>query len=502
MKIFTTKQISIIDQYTIKNEPIASIDLMERASEQLCKYVLKHFPKTQSFAICCGFGNNGGDGLALARMLYQHNYRVRVLHFNNKEKQSPDNITNYNRCKELGIQIIESVNAHDYQFDKDEIIIDALFGSGLKSPLEGLIVSIIQKINESGCKVIAIDIPSGLMGEDNRTNNTSNIIKAHITLTLEFPKLSFFFPENEPYVGKWEIVPIFLHPDAKEKEHSNYFFITSSFLRSIFKIRPKFAEKREVGHGLLYAGSKGKMGAAVLAAKAAIRSGAGLISVWIPESERFIIQSTVPEILLKTYKEEDHTYEYDFHIFNAIAAGCAIGTDSKAFDKIQILLSNPQKPLVLDADALTLISKYKDMLNQLSPNTILTPHIREFDRLFGQHSSHFERFLTAQRIAQEFKLIIILKGAYTQIHLPEGTTYFNSTGNQGMATAGSGDVLTGILLGLLAQGYSPQNAAIIGTYIHGLAADYALKKQSYESLIASDIIKYLGKAFKTTFYHF
>jgi len=502
MKLFTTQQISKVDKYTIEYEPISSTDLMERASTQLLKYVLKHFSNQHRFAICCGFGNNGGDGLALARLLHQNQYRVRILHFNMEAKQSPDNLINYRRCIELRIPIIQSDNPHDYTFEKDEIIIDALFGSGLKKPLEGSIVPIIDKINHSGCKVIAIDIPSGLMGEDNRSNHPQNIIKANLTLTLEFPKIAFFFPENEPYVGKWEIVPIFLHPDAKENEPSNYFLIEPTLLKPLFKTRSQFAEKRQVGHGLLYVGSKGKMGAAVLAAKAAIRSGAGLISTWIPESERFIIQTAVPEILLKTYNEQDKTIEHDFHIYNAVATGCAIGTDSYALHKFQILLQTPSKPLVVDADAISLIAKNKGLLEKLPPNTILTPHLREFDRLFGEHHLHFERFLTAQKIAQKHKLIIILKGAYTQVHLPDGTTYFNSTGNQGMATGGSGDVLTGIIVGLLAQDYTPKNAALIGTYIHGLAADYALEKQSYESLIASDIIDYLGKAFKTTFYHF
>lgn len=497
MKIFTTQQISYIDKYTIENEPIKSIDLMERASFELSKYVIKHFYHHKHFAVICGFGNNGGDGLALARILHLKGYAIRVFIYLPNGKQSNDNFINYKRCLECGITCTKIEHGSELDIKPDEIIIDALFGSGLNRPLEGKVISIIQKINQLNNTVISIDMPSGLMGEDNRENKPEIIIHATITLTLEFPKLSFFFPENERFVGKFEVVPIHLHKEIKKTLSSPYYLLESSFVSEILKKRSKFSEKRIFGHGLLYAGNIGKMGAAVLASKAAMRSGAGLVSVLIPKESSAIIHTAVPEVLIKENPLSSDFVQDEFKFFNAIAIGPAIGVDNNSLNQLKSIIKQTKVPIILDADAITLIAQNKKLLNLLPENTIITPHLREFDRLFGEHTNHFTRFLTARKMANELKIIIILKGAYSQIHLPNGDTYFNSTGNPGMATGGSGDVLTGIVLGLLAQNYTPIEASIIGTYIHGLAGDIALDTQSYESLIASDIIEHLGKAFLT-----
>ena len=497
MKIFTTQQISKIDKYTIENEPIKSIDLMERASLQLSNYVIKHFSRHQAFAIFCGFGNNGGDGLALARILHLHGFSVRVFLFAPKGKQSPDNVTNFKRCQELDIPIKKIRTTKDIEIKPEEIIIDALFGSGLNRPLEGKIISIINKLNKIGNKIISIDVPSGLMGEDNRFNNPNNIIRANLTLTLEFPKLAFFFPENETFVGKFIIIPIGLHPEAKKAETSPYFYNEKNDISTLLMPRSTFTEKRQLGHGLLYACYYNKMGAAILASRAALRSGLGLLTTWVPSEACSIIQTAVPEAMTKTYTDNEVFSYSNFKFFNAIAIGCAIGITPSSKNKLKSILKEAQQPLIIDADGISLLSENKSFLHQLPHNTIITPHVREFDRLFGEHKNHFERFLTARTMAKKHHIIIILKGAYTQIHSPQGITYFNSTGNPGMATGGSGDVLTGILLGLLAQNYSPLDAALIGTYIHGLAGNLALEKQSHESLIASDIIEHLGKAFQS-----
>lgn len=499
MKLFNTKQISKIDKYTIENEPISSLDLMERASTNLANYFVNNFSRQQAFCFVCGFGNNGGDGLATARLLFSKGYKVRVLLFAAPEKQSPENKINYQRCVELGIEHTQSTKIDDFKFNSDEIIVDALFGNGLNRPLEGDVVSIIKKINNSKNTVISIDVPSGLMGEDNTNNINENIIKANKTLALEFPKLSFFFPENEIYVGDFEIIPIYLHEEIKKTEPSRYFFLDKQLANQFIKKRSKFAEKRAFGHSLLYAGNIGKMGAAILASKTAIRSGAGLITTLIPEGSSQILQTAIPEVMVKEYSKTFDFSNTEFKHYTAIALGPGIGVNEDSLNNLKSIIQFANIPLIIDADAITLLSQNKHLLKELPDNTIITPHIREFDRLFGQHQSHYSRFLTAQKMAQEFKIIIILKGAYTQIHLPNGEVYFNSTGNPGMATGGSGDVLTGILLGLLSQNFIPQYAALLGVYIHGLAGDLALKKQSYESLIASDIIKNLGKAFRQTY---
>lgn len=497
MKFFSTHQIGNIDKYTIENEPIKSIDLMERASLQLSKYVIKHFSTHTSFAIVCGFGNNGGDGLALARILHQLSYKVRIFVYLPIGKQSPDNQINYKKCIDLNIPIINILKNEVIDFKPEEIIIDALFGSGLNRPLEGKVISIIQKINKTGNKIISIDIPSGLMGEDNRLNNPKNIVRANLTLTLEFPKLAFFFPENESFVGKFEIVPIRLHPEAKKIENTSYYYIEQKDISILIKKRSIFIEKRQLGHGLLFAGSYNKMGAAILASKAAMRSGLGLLTAWIPQNTYPILQTALPESMAKFYADSETYNQEEFKHYNAIALGCGIGLTQSSKIKLKSIIKEANQPLIIDADGLTLLAENKSLLEKLPKNTILTPHIREFDRLFDIHESHYERFLTAQKMAKKLKIIIILKGAYTQIHTPKGETYFNTTGNPGMASGGSGDVLTGILLGLLAQKYSPLETALIGTFVHGLAGNYALEKQSHESLIASDIIEHLGKAFQS-----
>ncbi len=495
MKLFTTSQIAKIDKYTIEHEPIASVDLMERAAKQLCKYMEAHFQIPQAFVFVCGFGNNGGDGLAMARMLFQKGYPVRVYVFAEENKQSPDNKINYERC--TGFPVVRTTNVDDYVFHPNEIIVDALFGSGLNRPLEGKVVLLINKINQSNNRVISIDIPSGLMGEDNRRNNSESIIQADLTLTLEFPKLSFFFPDNEKYVGKFIIIPIFLHDKIKNEEPSLYYLSDRNFIFTLIKKRALFSEKRDFGHGLLIAGSYGKTGAAVLASKACLRTGIGLLTTHIPSASVYILQTAVPEVMLSIDEmEHENSHIHDIEKYSAIAVGPGIGCSEHTYGLLSALLTNNKVPLIIDADGLNILAQNTPLLSKLPENTILTPHAREFDRLFGNHDSHYERFLTASIMAKEYKIIIILKGAFTQIHLPSGEVYFNMSGTPGMATAGSGDVLTGMLLSLLSQKYLPWQASIIAVFVHGLAGERTLENQSEESLIASDIIEYIGKAFK------
>jgi NAD(P)H-hydrate epimerase len=498
MKLFTTRQISQIDKYTMEHEPVSSIDLMERAANQLCNYILSHYQTSQAFVFVCGFGNNGGDGLAMARILHQKGYKIRVYLFAEENKQSPDNLINHKRCSEIsGLTVIQSTDMADYSFSPNEIIVDALFGSGLNRPLEGVVVPLIQKINSSGNFIISIDIPSGLMGEDNRQNNIDSKIKANVTLTLEFPKLSFFFPENEQYVGRFELIPIFLHKKIKADEPSPYYLSDKTFISSLIKKRAKFAEKRDFGHGLLIAGSYGKMGAAILASKACLRTGIGLITTHIPKSAVTILQTAIPEAMLSIDEHEFESSQISNpEKYTAVAIGPGIGCTENTQHVLNSLLQKNKNPLIIDADGLNLLAQQTHLLSKLPENTILTPHVREFDRLFGNHDSHYARFLTATIMAKEYQIMLVLKGAYTQIYMPTGEVYFNQSGTPGMATAGSGDVLTGIILSLLAQNYSPQNAAVIGVFLHGLAGELALENQSEESLIASDIIENIGKAFK------
>jgi len=498
MKLFFTKQIAKIDKFTIEHEPVSSIDLMERAANEIFKKIVEIYPLNTKFVIVSGSGNNGGDGLAVARLLYKARFSVKVFLLDISGKFSEDCKTNTERLKLLpNLEFSIVKNADSTSFKNDEVIIDAIFGSGLTRKVEGFVAEIINKINDSGCKIISIDIPSGLFGEDNSENNLQNIVKANYTLTLQFPKISFFFAENNIFVGNWYVLPIGLHKEIINTEPSNYSYVDNEFVKNIIHKRDKFSHKGSYGHALLIAGSKGKMGAAILASRACLRAGAGLLTTHVPKCGYKIIQTAIPEAMASIDENENFvTNITSFENYNAVGIGPGIGTKNETKELLKNLFENCLKPIVIDADGLNIISKQPEILNILLNNSILTPHPKEFDRLAGNSENSEQRHLKAKQFAQQYNVYIVLKGANTQIICPDGDCYFNSTGNPGMATAGSGDVLTGIILSLLAQGYSSLHASLLGVYIHGLAGDIATNENGMEYIIASDIIENLGKAFK------
>jgi NAD(P)H-hydrate epimerase len=499
MKFFSTSQIRELDQYTIEHEPIASSDLMERAAQALSFEFIEQFPNAKNVCVLAGQGNNGGDALALARMLLKSGYEVSVIliHINSLSADCETNrqrLTSKfpNSLKELTNRFIVP------QISTDTIIVDGLFGSGLSRPITGIFADAVEWINKTKNIVVAIDIPSGLQGEENKLTNESIIVKANFTYSLQFPKLAYMFVENAPYVGNWTVLDIGIHPEAIKQAPSNLFYLEQKDIKSLLKNRSKFSHKGTFGHALLVVGSKGMAGASVLSSKAALRSGAGLVTVHGPESNRIIVQTAVPEVIFQSDSHSDFITEVvDIDKLDAIAIGSGIGTQPKTAQMLRNLLLKMTKPCILDADALNIIGQENELLEIIPENSILTPHPKEFERIFGDSNSSYDRMIKAQEAAMRYKLIIVLKGAHTLVAMPDATLHFNSTGNSGMATAGSGDVLTGILAGLLAQGYSPENAAKIGVYIHGLAGDLALKNESKESLIAGDIIENMGNAFKS-----
>ncbi len=498
MKLFSTKQIAGIDKFTIENEPIADIDLMERAAMQITNWLVQRFSTEQKMVFFAGPGNNGGDALAIARQMAELDYQCEVylLDFGKDLKGSP--ATNWKRLEEQGkVKLVKLQEPGDFPaVGTPDILIDGLFGSGLSRPLEGLPADLVQKINTLPNTTVAIDIPSGLMGEDNSKNILENIVRADFTLTLQFPKISFLFAENEPFTGKWEVLPIGLHPDGISETPSDYYFIEKKEVKEMIPVRSKFAHKGTFGHAVLIAGSYGKMGASVLASKACLRSGVGLLTAHIPHFGYSIIQTAVPEAMVSI---DDHDSIFtgipDLSTFSAIGAGPGIGMKSNTRQALKELIEKAKVPLVLDADALNILSENKEWLKELPENSILTPHPGEFKRLTGETANSWKRIQKQQEMAKELKVIIVLKGAFTTIALPNGKLYFNSTGNPGMATAGSGDSLTGIILGLLAQHIQPDHAAIAGVFLHGLAGDIAAAEKSENALIAGDITDSLGKAF-------
>lgn len=492
MKILNTTQIRAWDAYTIQHTPIESLALMEKAAMAFTNWFSAIYDVKKNVIVVCGTGNNGGDGMAVARLLYYMGYEVQVIICNISILESTDFQENKKR---LPSNIKRQVIATDAIFPTiavESIIIDALLGSGLTRPIEGFWANFIAYINNLPNEILSIDIPSGLFAD--RVTEGGAVIRAHRVLSFEVPKLAFFMPQNE--IAHFDFVSIGLLPNFLETVETPFQYITKSLIKNIYKPRKKFSHKGTFGHALLMVGSRGMVGAAVLSAKACLRSGVGLLSVHSVNHAREVIQTAVPEaIFLGDSHNKLLTEVFDLHRFSAVGIGCGLGKDSLTAMVVKQTLEMYGKPLVIDADAINLISTYPAWLNSIPPLSILTPHPKEFERLFGKTNNDFERLDLLRQKSQQLNVIILLKGAHTAVACPDGSVFFNSTGNAGMATGGSGDVLTGIITGLLAQGYTPQEAAIFGVWLHGKAGDLVAQHIGQESIIASDLIEYLGKSF-------
>ena len=500
MKIFTTAQIRELDKFTIEHEPIASLDLMERAARALTQAVAQAWPATTPIVIFAGPGNNGGDALAMARMLSEQGYQVSVYLFNISGQLSADCAANKQRLQDARHvkRFIEVCTEFDPPvLDSDTLVIDGLFGSGLNKPLAGGFASLVKYINASQAKVVSIDVPSGLMTEDNAYNVRANIIRATTTLTLQQPKLSFLFPENQQFVGQLRVLDIKLSKEGIEKIDAPFTMIEERDVRQRLLKRSPFAHKGQMGTALMIAGSYGMAGAAVLAAKACLRSGVGKVVVNSPRRNLPILQMSVPEAVVLSGTEETIFAEtVDTEDYQAMGIGPGLGQSEQTAIALIAQLRRTQCPIVADADAINILGNHRAWLQQLPKGIILTPHPKELDRMEGHSADTYERLTKACNLAERLKGYVILKGHYTAICGPDGHVMFNTTGNAGMATAGSGDVLTGILTGLLARGYKPHDACIVGVWLHGMAGDLAAQEVGEESLTASDIIRYLGRAFK------
>lgn len=495
MQILNAAQIRAWDEFTIEHEPIASIDLMERAAAACYQWLVQQY-ESRNFSIFCAKGNNGGDGLAIARMLSSnHKVTVYILEFGYLGTE--DFQTNLARLHHTPVVIKFIPNEEVIPvIPPADIIVDALFGSGLNRPLDGLSAQVVQRINDSGNEMVSIDIPSGLFVDSSSKGNEA--VRAKHTLSFQCYKPAFLVPENEQYIGTLQILDIGLHKEYLKTFSSTHVFTDESTARTIIKPRSLFAHKGNFGHALLIAGSFGKIGAAILAAKACLRSGVGLLTVHTPACGNAIIQTAVPEAMADSDSNEkiNTTVTNELNNFDCVGVGPGIDTEYDTAALLHNIICNYKKPLVLDADALNILSQHPQWLAKLPPYSILTPHPREFERLFGHSANDFDRISLAKQKAKEYTIIIILKGHHTFIGCPDGKLLFNSTGNAGMATGGSGDVLTGIITGLIAQQYPPEQAAILGVYLHGLSGDLAAKQLSEPCLIASDIIDNLSGAFK------
>ncbi|MFL5741085.1 MAG: NAD(P)H-hydrate dehydratase [Flavisolibacter sp.] len=497
MNILSAAEIRLWDQYTMQHEPIASIDLMERAAAKCVDWIDAKKWKQRTFRFFCGKGNNGGDGLVIARRLLEKGYTVAVYVPETSVEGSEDfqvNLRRFHLLPHADLQYIRSVETFPV-ISTNEIVVDALFGSGLNKPIESLTAALVDHLNHSKSIIVSIDVPSGLFMDRSSLGNT--IIQARYTLSFQCYKLALLVQENAPFIGEVHILDIGLHPEfLKEKENRRY-FVTDTLIKKIFKPRDPFANKGNYGHALLIAGSYGKIGAAVLCARSCLRSGVGLLTCYIPQCGYQIMQTALPEAMVLTDDHEKIVAELPEAIekYSVIGIGPGLGTADETQKLFSFIVRRYSKPLVIDADGLNCLALNKEWLILLPAHTVLTPHPKEFDRLFGQHQNDFQRMETAVAKAKELNVVLVLKSHHTFIAAPDGSQFFNSTGNAGLAKAGSGDVLTGIITAMLSQKYEASEAAVLSVYLHGLAGDLAANELSQESMIAGDLIEYLTKAF-------
>ena len=497
MKIFSKEQIYEADKVTAQRQQITSTDLMERAATEVFKWMDSRLEGSQvPIHIFCGIGNNGGDGLVLARHLINHGYKVIVYVVNYSEKRSQDFLVNYDRIKEVTKDWPKILNSKEEfpEISPDDIIVDAIFGVGLNRAADDWVRQLFQYFKVSKAFTISIDIPSGLY-LDRIPEDENGVVWADCTLTFQYPKLVLCLPETGKFSKEWFVMDIGIDQEFIEATHTDIEFIEKQDVAPLYQPRDKFAHKGNFGHALIVGGSYGKMGAVTLSSKAALASGVGLATAYVPKCGYQILQTSLPEAMVITDKTENFISDIQFEIkASAIGIGIGLGTDAKTIKALEAFLKVNKTPLVIDADGINIIAKYKPLLKLLPKQTVLTPHPKELERLIGRWKDDFDKLQKVKDFSKQYQVIVVIKGAYS-ITVFENQLYVNSTGNPGMATAGSGDVLTGILTGLIAQEYKPVEATIFGVYLHGKSGDIAADSSGPESLIASHIIENLCKAY-------
>ena len=496
MKIFTAKQIYAADQFTIEDQDITSDALMERASVQLFNWFHHRLQGAQvKIKLFCGVGNNGGDGLALARHLLEHGYNFEVFVVNYSEKRSHDFLANLERLKDRKIwPNFVNEDTELPPLDSEDIIIDAIFGIGLNRSPDQWVERLIQHLNDSSAFVVSVDVPSGLF-LDQAVKNSKAVVKANYVLSLQFPKLIFFLHETGIFSNHWEILNIGLSQKYMEQTEANFELISKNEVLKYYIPREKFSHKGTYGHALILGGSYGKIGAVTLASRACISTGSGLVSAYVPQCGYIPIQSSLPEVMVITDQGEKEITNISLNLEpDVIGVGIGMGTAKSTQDAFTEFLGITKCPMVIDADGLNIIAKKKSLLKMLPPKTILTPHPGELKRLLGNWADDFDKLQKAKEFSKKYDCILVLKDAHTIVIYNE-KGYINTTGNPGMATAGSGDVLTGVITSLIAQKYDPLKAAIFGVYLHGRAGDIAIENLGYQALTATAIINGIGTAF-------
>jgi len=500
MKIFTTESIRNIDRVTIEEEGVSSQELIHRVAEGVVNEVLASCNPSKPTIIFAGSGNNGADALIVGKLLIEAGFNPHILLFNFKGNSlSRDCREAKHKLLSLGnVNLTEIIDSAEIPvITRNHLVIDGLFGTGLRDPLMGGYTVLVRNISESGAMVVSIDIPSGLFGDWNSRVLARDVVHATVTMAVQFPRLSFFLSDNAPMIGKWKVIDIGLSQRAINETQTKYYYVERSDIRQVLRHRPDFCSKDDFGHALLFCGCYGMMGAAVLAGRGALRAGAGKVTIHSARDGFNILQSQVPEALFSPDRKDilisDMTPRYNY---SAIGVGPGIGINDATKGAFETLVKTVRRPMVIDADALNILSQVPSLIDHVAPGSILTPHAGEFDRIFGSQVSAESRLLKALEVSHKYKVMIVLKGFHTAVVRPDGKVFFNSTGNPGMATAGSGDVLMGVITSLLAQGYKPETAAVAGVHIHGLAGDLAAEEHGEYGVTALDIAENIGKAIK------
>jgi len=497
MKILSSAQIYKADQATIKSLGISSTELMEIAATKCADWIKgRYSDRSRQIHVFCGMGNNGGDGLVISRILIEAGYSVTCYNVNFSEKKSEDFLINFKQLKQAGCTPLEIFELNNFpHISSKELVIDAIFGLGLTREPKGIAKEVIKEINRSKAEVVAIDFPSGLFAEGAVTE-PSSVIKADYTLTFQNPKLAFFLPDNRFYIKNWIVLDIGLDQNYIDSVDCHFKAVEEAMIKAMFKTRKRFTHKGSFGHSLMIGGSFGKIGAVILASRASLKTGSGLVSSYIPKCGYTAMQSSNPEIMVEV-DDENYLQFFNFKTKpTTIGIGMGMGMHLKTKKGFIAFLKSNKIPMLIDADGLNIIAEHEELSDLILENTILTPHPKEFERLVGSWENDYEKLDKQNKFSNTHKCLVILKGAYTSISY-EDEIYFNTSGNPGLATAGSGDVLSGIITGLLAQGYKPLEAALIGVYVHGRAADLGIQnEESMESFIASNCINNLGKVFK------
>ena len=496
MKIFSTEQIYAADKATIKNQDITSDELMERAATQLFNWLHLRLQGGQvKIHLFCGIGNNGGDGLVLARHLQEHGYNITVYVVNYSKKRSDDFLTNLKRLKDREVWPEFLEEGDDLpEIGREDIVVDAIFGLGLNRPPDKWVVDLFEHLHHSQAFTLSVDIPSGLF-TDKPPADQKAVVKANHTLSFQVPKLIFFLPETGIYTEQWEVLDIGLDTEFLKKTESDYDLIAKNEVLAYYIPREKYSHKGTYGHSLIIGGSYGKIGAVHLAAKACLHTGSGLVTAYVPQCGFIPLQTNCPEAMLITDVDEKHISQIDFDISpTAIGIGIGMGKDTKTVRAFSDFLDGNETPLVVDADALNILSENKELLKKLPSKTVLTPHPKELERLIGKWDNDFQKLQMAKDFSKKYDFVLVIKGSNT-ITIYDGKGYINTTGNPGMATGGTGDVLTGMITGLIAQSYEPLQAAIFGVYLHGKAGDIVVEKTGYQALTATRVVEGIGGAF-------